>query len=530
MLPDQLFIQACRLRRFLINFHVKVHIRPFVTVVFLQSKPVSHRQAGQFQHLPDTVLRDAGKSGNVNDRRYSVNIFKLRKHDAFLFADSTQTAIHISRPVAHKRTALKECQYNLILLVRLYLIHQIGTRHEGRIRFVFQHIFLRDEFIKSVVREEYKSVSAPGFRSQTGRFGSPVNFQRTPSPCSFQLIFKKCGIRPDADETLQIKQILGLHRYSVPAAQIFRLQYPVQHMGPDACQLFQGEGSGGSKLLKIMCNRIHDAAHAKELVDSTFQRIGKSFFILLTEGKSACFLQRRHKPNVHFRCNQKRKQTGCIRKRRQSIKHLLPRMHTKHSFLITGRKDHGSKDIGSIYIQHLPGVRCQLLRPASALPGGLQPDHRLSRKHVLFLVQQYLCIVFICSQRNRPAELLHGGRACSAHDLLSQTAPGIQINLLVQKAVLYLHVFIHGQIQKSAVFIPDLPGLAFFQFFFKTHCGRLLSTVICLFSASETDTALLFYIPRIPLNIPKKNICPGARCREGSSEQATIHFPCHPDK
>ena len=140
-----------------------------------------------------------------------------------------------------------------------------------------------------------------------------------------------------------------------------------------------------------------------------------------------------------------------------------------------GSKQHGADDIRLVGLQHAFRVRSPLGGEIAALPGGLQPEHRLFRQHLLFLGNQHIRVILKAGQRNHFPEFLHCGRHALAEKALAQRTPGHEIHLLHKQPLLNGHVFVHGQVQKAAVFLPDFLCRIISELFFKCHGLSFLS-------------------------------------------------------
>ena len=114
-------------------------------------------------------------------------------------------------------------------------------------------------------------------------------------------------------------------------------------------------------------------------------------------------------------------------------------------------------------IQHAPGIGGQLDGVPAAFPGGLNPDQRLLRQHVVPLQKQHVGVIFIGGEGHHPAEFLHGFRLFPLEDTSAQLGVRPKADLLQQETVLYLHIPGKVQVQEPAVLLPDFPVLLLFQ-------------------------------------------------------------------
>ena len=59
-----------------VNLNIQMQVRPVLLIILLRRRPVRDRLAGKADNAPDTILRNTGKSGNVNNIGYTVHILK----------------------------------------------------------------------------------------------------------------------------------------------------------------------------------------------------------------------------------------------------------------------------------------------------------------------------------------------------------------------------------------------------------------------------------------------------------------------
>ena len=232
------------------------------------------------------------------------------------------------------------------------------------------------------------------------------------------------------------------------------------------------------------------AAHAKKQIHILFDGDLVSVFHLLAEGHFSCFPHRGHKAQIDFRMDEVREHSRGVRHGSQAVQHPHSRVDREGISSGRGGKQHGADDIGLVCLQHILGVRCPLGGEVAALPGGLQPKHRLFRQHLLFLGDEHIRIVLKSGQGDHAAKFLHIGGHTLAEKAPAQGTMGHEIDLLHEQPLLNGHIFFYGQIQKAAVFLPDLFCRIISELFFECHGHLFLSDYLKDASASLTLEAV----------------------------------------
>lgn len=143
------------------------------------------------------------KPGNVDDIGHPIH----KGQPGQLPAAGGDAVVHVADAVAHEGAAVEHGDHQLVGLPGLDLVHEAGAGLVVRLLQVPAHLLLRNELVKTGVREEHHAPVLPILRADAGGLRSGSQLHRGDAPSPGQTVPVALGIGPGEEKRLEAEHI-----------------------------------------------------------------------------------------------------------------------------------------------------------------------------------------------------------------------------------------------------------------------------------------------------------------------------------